>query len=100
MTELEIRRLASEIRGELSALAEVRTLLEEARVQFAQRAPGPLELGGIALNLHAFYNGVENLFRRVALELGEGLPWRRGLAFPIAQKYGPGDTTTQTQGDQ
>ncbi|MDH7486698.1 MAG: hypothetical protein QHJ81_10540 [Anaerolineae bacterium] len=74
MTELEIRRLISEIRDELSALAKVRALLEEAHKRFAEHAPGSLELGGIALHLHAFYNGVENIFRRVALELGEGLP--------------------------
>ena len=74
MTELEVRRLIAEIRDELSALAKVKALLEEARARFAERAPDPLELGGIALSLHAFYNGVENLFRRVALELGEGLP--------------------------
>lgn len=74
MTELEIRRLITEIRDELSALAKVKALLEEAHARFAACTPEPLALGGIALTLHTFYNGVENLFRRIALELGEGLP--------------------------
>lgn len=74
MTELEIRRLVSEIQDELLALAKIKDLLDNAYARFIDHPPEPLELGGIALNLHAFYNGVENIFRRVALDLGEGLP--------------------------
>lgn len=93
MNEIEIRRLIIEIRDELSALAKVKAVLDEAQAQFAKRPPNPLEMGGIALNLHDFYNGVENLLRRVALGLGEGLPigsdWHsrllKNMALPIPQ---------------
>jgi len=45
------------------------------------------------LSLHAFYSGIENLFRRVAQEMGEGLPrgnsWHsqllRNMALEIPQ---------------
>ncbi len=93
MTGSEIRRLTIEIQSELSELAKVKAVLDEADAQCAERTPDFLELSGIALNLHAFYNGAENLFRRVALELGEGLPtgggWHsqllRNMALEIPQ---------------
>lgn len=78
MTGQEIRRLITEIQAELSELARVKAVLDEAGAQFADRTPDFLELSGIALNLHAFYNGIENLLRRVALELGEGVPTGSG----------------------
>ena len=93
MNEIEIRRLIIEIQDELSELAKGKAVLDEAQAQFAERIPNPLELSGIALHLHDFYNGVENLFRRVALGLGEGLPtgsdWHsrllKNMALPIPQ---------------
>lgn len=78
MTGLEIRRLITEIQAELSELAKVKAVLDEADAQFANRTPDFLELSGIALSLHDFYNGIENLFRRIALELGEGVPTGSG----------------------
>jgi hypothetical protein len=81
MTGPEIRRLITEIQAELSELAKVKAVLDEANAQFAERIPDFLELSGIALNLHAFYNGIENLFRRIALELGEGVP--TGSDWPL-----------------
>jgi len=93
VTGPEIRRLITEIQAELSELAKVKAVLDEANTKLAKRTPDFLELSGIALNLHAFYNGIENLFRRVALELGEGLPtgsdWHlqllRNMALEIPQ---------------
>lgn len=42
--------------------------------------------------LHAFYNGVENLFKRIAIESGEGLPtgdiWHRRLLDQMAASTG------------
>ncbi|MBI1878980.1 MAG: hypothetical protein HYR94_12310 [Chloroflexi bacterium] len=36
--------------------------------------PTRLELRAIATMLHEFYNGIERLFERIAVSLGEGLP--------------------------
>lgn len=104
MNEIKVRRLITELRDELAELAKVKAILDEAQAQFAERTPNPLELSGIALNLHDFYNGVENLFRRVALGLGEGLPigsdWHsrllRNMALQIPQVR-PRVITEETQ---
>jgi hypothetical protein len=47
-----------------------RPLLETSRHQ----EPNPIELSALGAFLHSFYTGVENLFRRVTLELGDSLP--------------------------
>ena len=45
--------------------------------------PDEIELSALAAAMHAFYNGVENIFKRVAVELGEaplnGETWHRSL---------------------
>ncbi len=74
MTRTETRRLLVEIRDELAELSHLKETLDAARSDFARHTPDTLEQGGIALALHDFYNGVENVFRRIALELGEGVP--------------------------
>ena len=56
-----------------------RPLLEKCRTE----EPNAIELSALATMLHSFYTGVENLFRRVALESGGPLPqgdaWHRRL---------------------
>jgi hypothetical protein len=105
MTEPEIRRLILEIRDELAGLEEVKDTLDQAQTEFTRHPPTPLERGGIALALHDFYNGAENVLRRVALELGEGLPsgddWHirllRNMSFELHGVRPPllsGDTAT------
>jgi hypothetical protein len=56
---------------QLQQLFEVhRPLLERCRVQ----EPDAIELSALGAFLHSFYTGVENLFRRVTLELGSRMP--------------------------
>lgn len=54
-------------------------LLEKCRSE----APNPIELSALAALLHSFYTGVENLFRRVAVEIDGGIlqgdQWHRRL---------------------
>ncbi len=57
--------------AQLQQLFEVHSpLLEQSRHQ----EPNPIELSALGAFLHSFYTGVENLFRRVTLELGDDLP--------------------------
>jgi hypothetical protein len=49
----------------------------------ANDAPNDIELSALAAMLHSFYNGIENIFKRVAEELDGGSPsgefWHRKL---------------------
>jgi hypothetical protein len=51
--------------------------------------PDPIELAALAAMLHSFYNGIENLLKRIAVEMGEGLPagdvWHRRLLDQMAK---------------
>ena len=60
-------------------LATMRPLLS----QCAETAPTDIELSALAAALHSFYTGVENIFKRVAVELDgqppQGDSWHRDL---------------------
>jgi hypothetical protein len=56
-----------------------RPLLEKC----AASAPDDIELSALAAMLHSFYNGMENIFKRITLELGDLMPggesWHKEL---------------------
>jgi hypothetical protein len=60
-------------------LDSYRTLIQKCAVS----PPDEIELAALAAMLHSFYNGLENIFKRVATELDGGLPsgefWHREL---------------------
>ena len=77
------RRLAKQVgieRQQLNRLIDThRPLLEKC----ATTAPDNIELSALAAMLHSFYTGIENIFKRVALEIDGTLPtgpfWHRDL---------------------
>lgn len=81
-------RLAAQVAVELeqldSLLETYRPLLERC----AATAPDAIELAALAAMLHSFYNGVENLLKRVVVESGEELPdgdlWHRSLLDQVS----------------
>lgn len=66
-------------------LEHVRPLLD----QCASNPPNDHELAALAAMLHSFYNGIENIFKRVAMEcygsLPQGQAWHRELLDLMAQ---------------
>lgn len=74
MTRVQIERLIAEVENELAHLGRIKVQVEEARSRFDDTEPGGFGIQGVALVLHDFYNAAENIFKRIALELGEGLP--------------------------
>jgi hypothetical protein len=51
--------------------------------------PGEIELSALAAMLHSFYGGVENIFKRATLELGDRMPggesWHKDLLESMAR---------------
>jgi hypothetical protein len=71
---------------QLTRLVEVhRPLIDKCE----NAAPSDIELSALAAMLHPFYTGVENVFKRVCVELGETLPtgasWHRDLLDSISE---------------
>jgi len=67
-------------REQLNRLLEVhRPLL----VRCATTTPNDIELSALAAMLHSFYTGIENIFKRIAVEIDGALPhgesWHREL---------------------
>ena len=64
-------------------LAIHQPLLERSRVQ----APNDIELSALAALLHSFYTGIENIFRRIAIEIDGGIDkgegWHRRLLVQV-----------------
>ncbi|MFL6258303.1 MAG: hypothetical protein ACJ76Y_01220 [Thermoanaerobaculia bacterium] len=64
-------------------LAIHQPLLERSRTQ----APNDIELSALAALLHSFYTGIENLFRRIAIEVDGGIDkgdgWHRRLLVQV-----------------
>lgn len=78
-----VRRLQSEINQEISSLEALLRELKTLKPRLAQKEISNLDLRAAGSILHDFYNGVENIFRRVAQELNGGLPagedWHKQL---------------------
>ncbi len=76
----KLRKQVTLERQQLHRLLEsYRPLVEKCAVS----PPDDIELAALAAMLHSFYNGLENIFKRVAEELDGGLPscefWHREL---------------------
>jgi hypothetical protein len=83
-----IEMLKGLVEDELSMLAQV---AEEMEDLLATRTDPPtrVELRAMAGMLHEFYTGVESIFERIAIQLGEGLPrgeyWHTDLLNQMAE---------------
>lgn len=87
MPDDPIAALKSLIEDELAAL---RRVVEETEELLAGKTQPPtrIELRAIAGILHEFYNGVERIFERIAVGMGEGFPqgsnWHTDLLAKMA----------------
>ena len=76
-------------RGQLHRLLRVhRPLLAKCAVS----PPNDIELSALAAMLHSFYSGIENIFKRTTLELGDPMPggesWHKELLDGMTQPTG------------
>jgi uncharacterized protein YutE (UPF0331/DUF86 family) len=66
--DARIELLRADIEDELDKLAELERVFASVRDKLAADAPvpSPYDRGAIGYLLHSFYNGCENIFRRIA----------------------------------
>lgn len=71
---------------QLNRLIEVHRPLLDKCEKFP---PTEIELSALAAMLHSFYTGIENIFKRVCIELGRTLPtgaaWHRELLVSMSE---------------
>jgi hypothetical protein len=83
--------LASQIEFECGQLQKLFDLFRPVIDGCAQGEPGRFEVAALGAMLHSFYGGVENVFKRISLEVDGGLPsgdaWHSALLNSMA---GPG----------
>ena len=72
------RKLRKQIAVEREMLGQLLADHQPLLSKCAASAPDRIEVSALAAMLHGFYGGVENIFRRVAIELNEPLPRGQG----------------------
>ena len=76
-------KLRKQIAVELQQLNHLLDVHRPLLTKCVSEAPNEIETSALAALLHSFYTGIENIFKRTALELGETLPagesWHREL---------------------
>src|SRR3989442_1331963 len=82
-------KLRRQIAGELDQLNRLIDIHRALLDQCALVPPSPIETSALGAMLHSFYNGIENIFKRIALELDGELPdsgtWHRDLLEAMAR---------------
>jgi hypothetical protein len=76
-------RLAKQVGVELEELAQLISAHSALLERCPHEAPNAIESSALAAMLHSFYTGIENSFKRIAVEVDGGLPtganWHRQL---------------------
>ena len=76
-------RLHKQLAVELEQLRQLIEMHRPLLTKCRSVAPDPIERSALAAMLHSFYTGVENIFKRVAVEIDGALPegesWHREL---------------------
>ena len=66
--------LKREISVERESLDHLLVMHHDLIVKCATTPPDPIETSALSAMLHSFYTGIENLFKRVAVHLDQGMP--------------------------
>ena len=93
-------KLHKQIAVELQQLNRLLEVHQPLLAKCANEAPNEIETSALAAMLHSFYTGIENIFKRIVLELGDTLPsgnaWHRELLDAISTASAPDATVIST----
>lgn len=82
-------KLKKQVAAEMAHLDQLMASFEGLLDRASRRAPDLVELAALASLLHSFYSGVENILKRIAVELDGSSPsgdsWHRDLLSQMAQ---------------
>jgi len=67
-------KLAIQIRVEIDQIDELFAVYSDLLEKTRRETPDPVEVAALGSILHSFYNGLENIFLRVAKELDRDIP--------------------------
>jgi len=83
-------KLQKQILVELEQLRRLLRIHQPLLEKCRKTPPNEIELSALAAMLHSFYTGIENIFKRVAVEMDDGPPageiWHRRLLDSMAQQ--------------
>ncbi len=81
-------KLKKQVHVELEQLTQLLNTYQPLFKKCLSESPDPIEISALAAMLHAFYNGIENIFKRISTELDGGLAkteiWHRTLLNSMA----------------
>ncbi|MGH9799010.1 MAG: hypothetical protein ACRD82_01465 [Blastocatellia bacterium] len=94
-------KLRKQIAIELEQLNHLLDVHRPLLNQCASEPPSEIEISALAAMLHSFYTGIENIFKRIALESGGTLPsgeaWHRKLLDAMSNPSATGVALISTQ---
>lgn len=77
------KKVLAQIRFEIGLIDDLLAFYDDLLQHAQQSAPGRVEVAAFASVLHSFYNGLENIFMRVAKRIDQNVPageqWHREL---------------------
>ena len=83
-------KVREQVQTELDQLHQQFEVYDELLSKAGQGQPNPVELSALAAFLHSFYNGVENIFKRIAIEIDNSRPvgefWHQRLLSMVTEK--------------
>ncbi len=85
-------RLREDVEFELGQIGHLLEVHRGLIIREVSSAPNSVELSALAMMLHSFYSGVENIFKRISLETRVERPrgenWHRALLDSMLQPIG------------
>lgn len=82
-------KLTKQVEAELTELRRLLTNYDELLEQCRSQTPTLVEIAALAAFLHSFYNGIENMLKRVAVEIDGSVPsgdsWHRDLLDQVTR---------------